>query len=63
MDIVAVLVLVLVLGLVLRVFEEQIPVPGWVKSVVRTLVILIIVIWLLQAIGVAGLPHIYLYPQ
>ena len=48
------LVFVVIVGLVLYLFETVIPAPAWVKTVVRVLVVLFVMVWLLQFAGFTG---------
>lgn len=52
------LVFVVIVGLVLYLFETVIPVPVWVKTVVRVLVCLFVMVWLLQLAGFTGGWHL-----
>lgn len=48
------LVLIVIVGLVLYLFNNVIPAPPWVKTVVNVLVCLVVMIWLLQLAGFTG---------
>lgn len=51
MSLIGMLVFVVIVGLVLYLFETQIPVPNWVRVVVRVIVVLIVMCWLLSLLG------------
>ncbi len=49
------LVIFLVLGgLVVWLFETQIPLPSWAKTVVRVFLVLITIVWILNLMGYSG---------
>lgn len=52
------LIVVVVLGLVLYLFNTVIPVPGWVKTVINVIVCLFVMVWLLELAGFSG-PHLF----
>lgn len=54
MSLISFVVFIVIIGLVLWLFNTQIPVPGWVKMVVNVLAVLVVIIWLLQFAGFAG---------
>jgi hypothetical protein len=51
MSVISLLIFVVIVGLVLWLFETQIPTPPWVKTVVRVVLILIVMVWLLSLLG------------
>lgn len=54
MNLTSLLILVVILGLVLWLFNSQIPVPAWVKTCVNVVAVLIVMIYLLQLAGFSG---------
>lgn len=48
------ILLVAVLGLILYLFNTQIPVPQWVKVVINVLAVVFVMIYLLQLVGFVG---------
>ncbi len=51
-------ILIVLLELVLYLFNSQIPVPPWVKTVVNVLACLFVIVWLLQMAGFTGGFHL-----
>lgn len=54
MNVISLLIFVVIIGLVLWLFNTQIPVPPWVKTVVNVIAVLIAMIYLLQLAGFSG---------
>lgn len=59
MSLISLLVFVVIIGLVLYLFEK-LPLPYYLKVVVRVLAILILMVWLLQLLGFSGGPNLHL---
>lgn len=54
MSLIGLIIFVAIVGLALWLFETQIPVPSYVKVVIRVLVVIVIICWLLKLAGFAG---------
>lgn len=59
MTLVQIVVFIVVLGLVLWLFNSQIPVPPWVKTVVNVLAVLFAMVWLLDYFGLGRAPWLH----
>lgn len=62
MPIVAIIVVLILVGVALYLIN-MIPMEGWIKTIIRVLMILFVVLWLLQVLGLLGalsqpMPHI-----
>ncbi len=55
MDLISLLVVVIVIGVVLWLIQNYVPMPAPFKTVVMVLLALIACVWLLQAAGLAHL--------
>lgn len=53
------LIIIVVLGLVLYLFNTVIPVPAWLKTVVNVLACLFVMVWLLEMLGFPGAPRFF----
>lgn len=47
-------IMIVLIGLVLYLFNAVIPVPAWVRTVVNVLACLVVIVWLLQLAGFTG---------
>ena len=54
MSIVTLLIVLVILGLALYLIETYVPMSPPIKTVLRVVVVLVIVIWLLQSLGLIG---------
>jgi hypothetical protein len=54
MNIISVIVVLVVLGLVLYLIETYIPMAPPIKTVLRVVVVLFLILWLLQVSGILG---------
>ncbi len=56
MPIVTIIIVLVVIGLVLYLIENYIPMSRPIKTVLRVVVILALCIWLLNAFGIVNIP-------
>ena len=54
MDLISLLVVLVIVGVCLFLVENYIPLSPPIRTVIRVVVVLFLVLWLLQAIGVIG---------
>lgn len=52
MSLVQLLILLVIVGLVLWLVNTQIPMPGWLKTVINVIAVLGVSVWVLQAFGI-----------
>lgn len=57
MSIVSLIVLLVVVGLVLYLVNSLIPMPQPIRIVVNALVVLVVILWLLESVGVLRGPY------
>lgn len=50
------LIVIVILGVILYLIENYVPMSPPIKTLLRVVVVLIIVLWLLQVLGVYDLP-------
>ncbi len=55
-----VLIVLVIVGVCLYLIENYVPMSPPIKTVLRVLVVLILVIWLLQVFGITNLPAVRL---
>lgn len=56
MPILSIIVVLVVIGLVLYLIENYVPMSPPIKTVIRVVVILALCIWLLNAFGIVNIP-------
>jgi hypothetical protein len=54
MSLVTIVIVLIVVGVMLWLINTYIPMQGTIKSILNAVVIIVVVIWLLQAFGVLG---------
>ena len=54
MSLITIVVVLIVVGVLLWLINTYIPMQGTIKSILNAVVIIVVVIWLLQAFGVLG---------
>jgi hypothetical protein len=54
MSLVSIVIVLIVAGVLLWLINTYIPMQGTIKSILNAVVIIVLVIWLLQAFGVLG---------
>jgi hypothetical protein len=54
MSIVTVIVVLVVVGMLLWLINNYLPMDGKIKSILNVVVIIVVIIWLLQAFGILG---------
>lgn len=54
MDIVSLLVVLIIVGVCLYLVENYIPMSPPIKTVIRVVVVLFLVLWLLRVFGISG---------
>ena len=54
MSLITVVVVLIVVGVILWLINAYIPMQGTIKSLLNAVVVIVLVIWLLQAFGVLG---------
>jgi hypothetical protein len=54
MDLVQIVVMLVVVGVLLWLVNTYIPMDGKIKSILNGIVVIVVVIWLLQAFGLIG---------
>jgi hypothetical protein len=57
---ITVLIVLVVVGVCLYLVENYVPMSPPIKTVLRVLVVLILVVWLLQVFGITNLPAVRL---
>lgn len=55
MDLIALLVVLIVVGLVIYLIQGYLPMDARIKQIIIAIIIIIVIIWLLQSIGL--IPH------
>jgi hypothetical protein len=56
MPIITIIIVLVVVGLVLYLIENYVPMSQPIKTVLRVVVILVLCIWLLNAFGIVNIP-------
>ena len=54
MDLVNIVVVLIVVGVLLWLVNNYIPMDGKIKQILNIIVVVVVVIWLLQALGLLG---------
>jgi hypothetical protein len=54
MSLIGLLVTLVVVGVLLWLLNNYVPMDGKIKSIINVVVVIVVVIWLLQAFGVLG---------
>lgn len=54
MDLVNIVVVLIVVGVLLWLVNNYIPMDGKIKQILNIVVVIVVVLWLLQAIGLLG---------
>jgi hypothetical protein len=54
MSLIALLATLVVVGILLRLLNNYVPMDGKIKQIVNVVVVIVVVIWVLQAFGVLG---------
>ena len=54
MPLVTVIVVLIVVGVLLWLINNYLPMDGKIKSILNAVVVIVVVLWLLQAFGVLG---------
>jgi hypothetical protein len=54
MDLVQIVVVLIVVGVLLWLVNNYIPMDGKIKNILNIVVVIVVVIWLLQALGLLG---------
>ena len=54
MSLVTIVLVLIVVGVLLWLINTYIPMQGTIKSILNAVVIIVVIIWLLQAFGVLG---------
>jgi hypothetical protein len=54
MDLVNIVVVLVVVGVILWLVNNYIPMDGKIKQILNIVVVIVVVIWLLQALGLLG---------
>ncbi len=54
MDIVNIIVVLVAVGVILWLVNTYIPMDGKIKSILNAVVVIVVVIWVLQAFGILG---------
>jgi hypothetical protein len=54
MSLITILLVLIVVGVILWLINTYIPMQGTIKSILNAVVVIVLVIWLLQAFGVLG---------
>jgi hypothetical protein len=54
MSLVTVIVVLIVVGVLLWLINNYLPMDGKIKSILNAVVVIIVIIWLLQAFGLLG---------
>ena len=54
MSLITIVVVLIVVGVILWLINTYIPMQGTIKSILNAVVVIVLVIWLLQAFGVLG---------
>ena len=54
MDLVNIVVVLVVVGVILWLVNNYIPMDGKIKQILNIVVVIVVIIWLLQAIGLLG---------
>lgn len=58
MDLINLVVVLIVVGVLLWLVNTYIPMDGKIKQILNVVVVIFVIIWLLQALGVLGSLHI-----
>ena len=56
MPIITIIIVLVVVGLVLYLIENYVPMSQPIKTVLRVVVILVLCVWLLNAFGIVNIP-------
>lgn len=54
MSLITIVVVLVVVGLLLWLINNYVPMQGTIKSILNAVVVIVVVIWLLQAFGLLG---------
>lgn len=54
MSLIHIIIALIVVGILLGLVNSYIPMDGKIKSILNAIVVIVVVIWLLQAFGVLG---------
>jgi hypothetical protein len=54
MDIVNIIVVLVAVGVILWLVNTYIPMDGKIKSILNVVIVIVVVIWVLQAFGILG---------
>jgi hypothetical protein len=54
MDLVNIVVVLIVVGVLLWLVNNYVPMDGKIKQILNIVVVIVVIIWLLQAIGLLG---------
>ena len=54
MSLVSVVIVLIVVGVLLWLINNYLPMDGKIKSILNAVVIIVVVLWLLQAFGILG---------
>ena len=54
MSLISIVVILIVVGVLLWLVNTYIPMDGKIKSILNAVVVIVVVLWLLQAFGVLG---------
>lgn len=58
MDLISLIVVLVILGVALYLLETYVPMSPPIRTLLRVLVVLVIVVWLLQTLGIWGGSHV-----
>ena len=54
MSLITIVVVLVVVGLLLWLINNYIPMDGKIKQILNVVVVIVVILWLLQAIGILG---------
>lgn len=57
MSLVSIIIALIVVGVLLGLINTYVPMDGKIKSILNAIVVIVVVIWLLQAFGLLGAIH------
>jgi hypothetical protein len=54
MDLISILIVLVIVGVCLYLLETYVPLSPPIKTVIRVVVVLVLILWLLRAFGITG---------